>query len=241
MTNNPLKMRRILLKLSGESLLMGDRFGIDQQACLRVAYSLKRIKEAGIGLGVVIGGGNIFRGINLKELGMPRTPADYMGMIATLLNGIAIQQALASIGCKASVMSALECPKVAESYNWAQAMQHLEEGTILIFVGGTGNPYFTTDTAAALRASEIRADALLKATKVDGIYNKDPLKYVDAVKYPTISYERVLAEKLQVMDATAIALCQSNQIPIVVFNMNQFFNEKVETYLSDLSHGSLVS
>lgn len=232
--------KRVLLKLSGETLLKDQNFGIHQQACLEVARYLQRIQQAGIQLAVVIGGGNIFRGIDLRMTGMPRTPADHMGMLATLLNGIAIQQALAEIGTKAYVMSALDCPKVAESYNWLKALQYLEEGIIVIFVGGTGNPYFTTDTAAALRASEIHADILLKATKVDGIYNKDPLKYADAVKYEKISYSQVLAEQLGIMDSTAVALCRNNQIPIFVFNMERLVKEKPEDLLSTHKHGTLV-
>lgn len=219
----------------------GQLFGIDQEACMEVAGYLQRIHEAGIELGVVIGGGNIFRGINLKETGIPRTPADHMGMLATLMNGIAIQQALMSLGVPVCVMSALECPKVAEPYNWTQALRHLAEKTVVIFVGGTGNPYFTTDTAAALRASEIEADVLLKATKVEGIYNKDPLKYADAVKYEVMTYSQILAEKLQVMDATAVALCRSSQIPIFVFNMHRLLQEPIHELLSEVKRGTWVS
>lgn len=235
-----LPYKRVLLKLSGEMLMGNQGFGIDQQACRSVASYLHKIKQLGIQLAVVIGGGNIFRGIDPRASGMPRTPADHMGMLATLLNGIAIQQALISLGSKACTMTALECPKVAESYTWAKALQYLEEDTILIFVGGTGNPYFTTDTAAALRASEIQADILLKATKVDGIYNKDPLKHADAIKYSTISHSQMLAEKLLVMDATAVALCRSNQIPIFVFNMQKLLEDNLESILADLKHGTLV-
>ncbi|MBA3722641.1 MAG: UMP kinase [Parachlamydiaceae bacterium] len=240
-SNNKMPYKRILLKLSGETLLDENGFGISQHACKQVAGYLHKIKQSGVELGVVIGGGNIFRGLDLKESGMPRTPADHMGMLATLLNGIAIQQALISIGAKACVMSALECPKVAEPYNWMKALKYLEEGYIVIFVGGTGNPYFTTDTAAALRANEIHADILLKATKVDGIYNKDPLKYPDAKKYDKISYSQILAEKLQVMDATAVTLCSSGQIPIFVFNMKRLLGNNFQEVLTDLSHGTLVT
>lgn len=211
--------KRVLLKLSGESLSGPQQFGVSPDSCQQMALAIREIRQAGLEVAIVIGGGNIFRGVNLKELGMPRTPADQIGMLSTLINGIALQQALAVIDCPARLMSALECPKVAEPYNWSQALEALQKGSVLIFVGGTGNPYFTTDTAAALRASEIHADVLLKATKVDGIYNKDPLKYPDAIKYDVISYSQILAEKLEVMDATAIALCMSNRIPIFVFNM----------------------
>jgi uridylate kinase len=233
--------QRVLLKLSGETLLGSEPFGIYQEACMQVADYLSRFHLAGIQLGVVIGGGNIFRGIDLRLTGMPRTPADHMGMLATLLNGIALQEALMSLKVPACIMSALECPKVAEPYNWTNALQYLNEGYVVIFVGGTGNPYFTTDTAAALRASEIEADVLLKATKVEGIYDKDPLKYPDAIKYDRISYSRILAEKLQVMDATAIALCQSNKIPIFVFNMQRLIEEPLEEVLTQLQRGTWVS
>jgi uridylate kinase len=233
--------KRILLKLSGELLMGGNNFGIDQTACEKVAKALIKLQQSGLEVAVVIGGGNIFRGIQLNNTGMSRTPADQMGMLATLMNGIALQQALEACGCKSKVMSALECPKVAESFNYRNAAHALKQGELLIFVGGTGNPYFTTDSAAALRAAEIDADILLKATKVDGIYNKDPLKNKDAIKYEHISYERVLAEKLAVMDATAIALCQYNTIPILVFNMQRLFTEDpYSQILPPQSQGTLV-
>ena len=233
--------QRVLLKLSGETLMGSQPFGIHQEACMQVANYLSHFHRAGIELGVVIGGGNIFRGVDLRLMGMPRTPADHMGMLATLLNGVALQQSLMSHGVPVYVMSALECPKVAEPYNWTKALQYLKDGNVVIFVGGTGNPYFTTDTAAALRASEIGADVLLKATKVDGIYDKDPFKYSDAVKYETISYSQVLAEKLQVMDATAVALCRSSQIPIFVFNMSRLTEEPIEEVLNKVQYGTWVS
>lgn len=238
---SPPPFRRILLKLSGETLLGKKTFGIDEEACQQIANNLSRFHQAKIELGVVIGGGNIFRGIALKSAEIPRTPADHMGMLATLFNGIALQQMLESMGVPACLMSALECPKVAEPYQWKKALQYLGEGKIVIFVGGTGNPYFTTDTAAALRASEIEADLLLKATKVEGIYNKDPVKYADAIKYDAISYSQVLAEKLEVMDATAVALCRSNQIPIFVFNMHRLNDEPIEDILTKIHLGSWVS
>lgn len=240
MEQNPL-YRRVLLKLSGETLMGHQAFGIDPSACEQVATYLQRFHRAGIELGVVIGGGNIFRGMDLRLSGIPRTPADHMGMLATLLNGIALQQALMAQGVPVCVMSALECPKVAEPYNWTKALQYLKEGTVVLFVGGTGNPYFTTDTAAALRASEIGADVLLKATKVEGIYDKDPLKHPDAMKYETISYSQILAEQLQVMDATAVALCRSSQIPIFVFNMERLVQEPLEEVLTQVHRGTWVS
>lgn len=214
-----LPCKRVLLKLSGESLAGAQKFGIEYSNVQGIARSIKKLKEMNLEIAIVIGGGNIFRGINLKTSGISRTPADQIGMLATIMNGITLQEALNAIGCQARVMSALECPKAVEPYNWHHALEVLEKKEILIFVGGTGNPYFTTDTAAALRASEIHADALLKATKVDGIYNKDPIKHKNAVMYKDISYSQILAEKLEVMDATAIAMCMNNNIPIIVFNM----------------------
>lgn len=233
--------KRILLKLSGETIMGSQGFGVDFTACQEVAQSIKQIRDQQIELGIVIGGGNIFRGINLADSGMERTPADHMGMLATLINGTALQQAIRMQGCPARVMSALECPRVADSYNWRAAHEYLAAGEVVIFVGGTGNPYFTTDTASALRASEIHADILLKATKVDGIYNKDPLKYPDAVKYESITYTRALEEQLKIMDATAFALCMSNSIPIFVFNMERLNDLSIHEILSDQRHGTLVT
>lgn len=234
------QFKRILLKLSGELLLGDQSFGIQQKACVRLAEGLKYIRDNETEVAVVIGGGNIFRGLDLKLKGLQRTPADNMGMLATLLNGLALQQALEILGVSAVVMTALECPKVAESYNWKKALEYLAHGKVLIFVGGTGNPYFTTDTAAALRASEIQADILMKATKVDGIYDKDPLKNSDAVKFEKISYSEMLAEKLEVMDATAVALCQTNRIPMFVFDMQRLLKFEELDSLYDFSRGTLV-
>lgn len=231
--------KRILLKISGESLMGTNPFGVSTEACLHIAKALKDLHTAGLEVAVVVGGGNIFRGINLKDLGMARTPADQMGMLATLMNGIALKEALTSLYCKTRLMSALECPKVAEPYNWGQALEALSAGHIVLFVGGTGNPYFTTDTAAAMRACEIEADVLLKATKVDGIYNKDPLKYPDAVKYDTITYSQILAQKLEVMDSTSIALCMNNALPILVFNMKLLGSNQINSVLSG-QKGTLV-
>lgn len=239
--NTPLPYKRVLLKLSGELLLGNQPFGISYEACRSVALVLKEMRDAGLEVAVVIGGGNIFRGISLKASGIARTPADQMGMLATMMNGVALQQALTSINCKARVMSALECPAVVDSYNWNKALEFLGQGEVIVFVGGTGNPYFTTDSAAALRAGEIHADVLLKATKVDGIYDKDPLKHVDAVKYDRISYSQVLAEKLEVMDATAIALCRNNRIPIFVFNMNKLGRCAIAKIFSEKNQGTLVN
>lgn len=233
--------QRVLLKISGELLRGTQTYGIQMEACQQIASSIKKLKDGGLQVAVVVGGGNIFRGLSLDGIGMARTPADQMGMLATLMNGISLQQALTSQGCPTTVLSALECPRVAETYSWRRAQELLNGGQVLLFVGGTGNPYFTTDTAAALRASEIQADALLKATKVDGIYNKDPVKFSDATLYKTITYSQVLAEKLEVMDATSVALCRSNHIPIVVFNMQLLGKPDLIEQLSKGSIGTLVT
>lgn len=237
----PLKNKRILLKLSGEMLLGKNSFGIDQSTVSEWAAAIASFKQrAGVQLGIVIGGGNIFRGINLMDNTLPRTPADQIGMLATIMNGLVLQQAFEYVGAPCRVLSALECPKVVESYTWRLSRQYLHAGDIVIFVGGTGNPYFTTDTAAAMRANEIDADMLLKATKVDGVYNKDPVKHSDAVKYSTLTYAQMLAEKLAVMDATAVTLCQSNQLPIFVFNMQQLKNRE-QTILENSELGTLIT
>ncbi len=230
------KLKRVLIKLSGEILQGSQPFGIDMKAAQTLATSIGQFAKEGIEVGLVIGGGNIFRGINLADSGIARTPADQMGMLATIMNGIALQQALQTAGFPTLVMSALDCPKVVEPYQWNRCMEALKSGKIVIFVGGTGNPYFTTDTAASLRASEIGADALLKATKVDGIYSKDPVRHQDAEFYRRVSYSQVLAEKLQVMDATSIAMCRSNKIPIFVFKMDLLGKKNI---LEDLSSGTI--
>lgn len=236
-----LAFRRVLLKLSGESLAPSHAFGIDPNNVLKIAHSLARIHRAGIQLGVVIGGGNIFRGTNLSSIGIPRVPADHMGMVGTLLNGISIQQALLALGIPVCLMTALECPQVAESFHWATAKASLEKGEVVLFVGGTGNPYFTTDSAAALRASEMGADVLLKATKVNGIYDKDPCQHEDAKKYDTLSYTQIIKDDLKIMDLTAVALCFKNQIPIFVFNMQRLIEDSVEELFVERGHGTWVS
>jgi len=233
--------KRVLLKLSGETLIGSQGFGIQQAALEQLAQSLKTIKDEGLQLGVVIGGGNLFRGIQLKNDTIPRTPADQIGMLATLMNGLSLEQALNAIGCSARVLTALECPRVAETYTWHKATEYLNKGDILIFSGGTGNPYFTTDTAAALRASEIQADVLMKATKVDGVYNKDPLKHKDAIKYDTITYSQVLNDKLKIMDATAIAMCRESSTPVFVFNMNLLGKEKMGSLLDKPTMGTWIA
>ncbi len=207
--------RRVLLKLSGEALLgPSQSFGIDPPTCHHIATTIQEIASLGVQIGIVIGGGNFFRG---SQLDMPRVPADQMGMLATLMNAMALHQALERISCPAHILSAI--PSFIDPYDQAKALRHLDQGTVLIFAGGTGNPYFTTDSAAALRALEIEADVLIKATKVDGIYNKDPLKYSGAVKFDRLTYTDVLAKQLQVMDLAAIALCLGRKMPIRVVQM----------------------
>lgn len=230
------KFKRVLLKLSGEALMGSQKFGIDAEICHRIAKDVKELLLLNVQVGIVIGGGNIFRGVKAAQTGMGRTPADHIGMLATLINGIALQQAFEQLDCDSRIMSAIACDVMAESYSWKEALAYLEQGKVLIFVGGTGNPYFTTDSAAALRALEVQAEILIKATKVDGIYDKDPLKYADAVKYNQVTYSEVLANQLQVMDATAIALCRENRLPIRVIDLfgehslkRAIFNEPVGT------------
>jgi uridylate kinase len=211
--------QRVLLKLSGESL-KGEGSGvIDHVACDKIADAICEIYRLGIQIGVVIGGGNIFRGNMAEQFGFARTPADHVGMLATTINGLILGQVLSEKGCQIRVMSALNFDGIVEPYNWRHALHSLEKGHIVIFVGGTGNPYFTTDTTAAMRASEIEAEVLLKGTKVDGIYDKDPKENRDAVKSDHLTYSEVLTKNLHVMDATAIALCRESNIPIHVFNL----------------------
>lgn len=211
--------RRVLIKLSGESL-KGETPGVvDHVACDFIADAILELYELGIQIGLVIGGGNIFRGTQAQVFGFARTPADHVGMLATTINGLILGQVLSVKGCRTRIMSALNFDGIVEPYNWSHAQHSLEKGHIVIFVGGTGNPYFTTDTSAALRASEIEAEVLLKATKVDGIYDKDPMKYPDAVKMDKLTFGEVLARDLHVMDQTAVAMCRVNRIPIHVVNL----------------------
>ncbi len=196
-----------------------QKFGVDPDSTFHVANTVKEIINQGIQVAIVIGGGNIFRGLKGSGAGMARTPADHIGMLATMINGIALQQAFEKAHCESRIMSAIACDVMAECYNWKNALTYLDRGLVLIFVGGSGSPYFTTDTAAALRALEVKAEVVIKATKVDGVYDKDPLKYSDAVKFEKISYSEVLEKQLEVMDATAITLCRENKIPIRIFNV----------------------
>ena len=212
--------RRILLKLSGEALLGSQQYGIDPAVIRRVAVEIAEVVGLGVQVGLVIGGGNIFRGAGLAEAGMDRVTADHMGMLATVINSLAMQDALERQGTVARVLSALQIHEVCEDYIRRRAMRHLEKGRVTIFAAGTGNPFFTTDTAASLRAIEIGADVLIKATKVDGVYSADPMKDPNAVRYRSLSFDQVLADQLRVMDATAIVMCRENNLPLVVFNLN---------------------
>jgi len=213
--------KRILLKLSGESL-MGDRqYGIDNNQVLQYAKDVKSVFDEGIEIAIVVGGGNIFRGLSAEKSGMERAQADYMGMLATVINCMAMQNALESIGVETRLQSAIKMEQICEPYIRRRAMHHLQDGKIVIFGAGTGNPYFTTDTAASLRAIEIKADVVLKGTRVDGIYTADPEKDPSATRYDEISYQEVYDKGLNVMDMTAITLCQENKLPIIVFDMNK--------------------
>ena len=218
--------KRVLLKLSGEALV-GDRSsGIDPYVVNLIAGEIGEVVALDVQLGLVVGGGNIFRGVEAEARGMDRTTADYMGMLATIINSLALQSALEHCGIETRVQSAIEMKEIAEPFIQRRAIRHLEKGRVVIFAGGTGNPYFTTDTAASLRAIEIRADVILKATKVDGIYDKDPVQYSDATMFKKISYTDVLTKALKAMDATAVSLCRDNNLPIVVFNLRKMGNIK---------------
>jgi uridylate kinase len=211
--------KRILLKLSGEALMGEDKYGIHPPTLVRLAEEIMELKRAGIEVAVVIGGGNIFRGVQGATKGMDRASADYMGMLATCINSLALQDAIEKVGGSTRVLSAIKMEQIAEPYIRRRAVRHLEKGRVVIFAAGTGNPYFTTDTAASLRAMEINADVILKATKVDGVYDADPKKNPNAKRFRTLTYMDVLKGQLSVMDSTAISLCMDNALPIVVFDM----------------------
>jgi uridylate kinase len=221
--------KRIVLKLSGEALQGKKSHGIDNSVLVSISNQIKEIRDLHVDVAIVLGGGNIFRGqenTDSQGLDMDRSVADYMGMLATVINGLALQNVLEKKGMPTRVMTAIEMQRIAEPYIRRKAIRHLEKGRVVIFVSGTGNPYFTTDTAAALRAMEINADAILKATKVDGVYSADPMKVKDAKKFDRLKYIDVLKKGLKVMDATAISLCMDNKLPIVVFNLNKEGNIK---------------
>ncbi len=217
---NKLRYKRILLKLSGESLMGGKGFGIDHNVLEFFSEEVKKVHERGVQLGIVIGGGNIYRGLSAIDQGIDRVTGDQMGMLATMINSLALQNAVEKAGIQTRLMSAIKMEEIAEPYIRRRAIRHLEKGRVVIFGAGTGHPYFSTDTAASLRAVEIEADVIVKGTRVDGVFNADPEKHPDAVKYENISYLDILKKNLRVMDLTAVSLCQENDLPMVVFNMD---------------------
>ncbi|MDO8484741.1 MAG: UMP kinase [Candidatus Limnocylindrales bacterium] len=217
----PLRYRRVLLKLSGEALLGDRQYGVDPAFCAFIASQVAEIHRLGVQVGIVVGGGNIFRGLAASARGMDRATGDYIGMLATVMNGLALQDALERAGVPTRVMTAIAMNEVAEPYIRRRAIRHLEKGRVALFVAGTGNPYFTTDTAAALRAVEINAEVLLKATKVDGVYDRDPMAHPDAQRYAHLEYADLLRDQLRVLDSTAVSLCMENDLPIIVFDLNQ--------------------
>src|SRR5438270_7177184 len=231
--------KRILLKLSGEALAADRGFGVDTTRIHQIAEEIKDVHALGVEIAIVVGGGNFFRGVADQAKDMDRVSADHMGMLATVINALALQDALEKRAVYCRVMSAIEMNQVAEPYIRRRAMRHLEKGRFVIFAAGTGNPYFSTDTAASLRAMEIKADAILKATKVDGIYDADPVLVKDAVMFDTISYLDILKKGLRVMDSTAISLCKDNNLPIVIFNLNKAGN--IKRVVTGEKVGSLVS
>jgi uridylate kinase len=240
-----LRYRRILLKLSGEALLGERQYGVDPAFCAFIAKQVATVVAMGVQVGIVVGGGNIFRGLAASAKGMDRATGDYIGMLATVMNGLALQDALERAGIPVRVMSAIAMNEIAEPYIRRRAVRHLEKGRVAIFVAGTGNPYFTTDTAAALRAVEIDAEVLLKATKVDGVYDADPMKDPNATRYETLTYHDVLKDQLKVLDAAAVSLCMENDLPIVVFDLNAPDNvtrvargDKVGTLISATTGGA---
>lgn len=237
--NSPL-FNRILLKLSGEALMGSQNYGIDVSVAESVAKELKTVHALGIEIAIVVGGGNIFRGVSESAGNMDRASADYIGMMATIMNAVVLQDALEKEGVFTRTLSAIDVPQIAEPFIRRRAIRHLEKKRVVIFAAGTGNPYFTTDSAAALRALEIEAEVIFKGTKVNGIYSADPVKVPDAVKYDTVSYREVLEKRLQVMDSSAISLCMDNNLPIMVFNMLDEGNI-VKAVCGDLSIGTLVS
>lgn len=235
-----MQYKRILLKLSGEALMGSKQFGIDAAMVMQYAEEIKQIADAGVQVAIVIGGGNIFRGIQAGANGIDRVQGDYMGMLATMINSMALQSGLEKIGVWTRLLSAIEMKEIAEPYIKRRAVRHLEKGRVVIFGAGTGNPYFTTDTAAALRATEIEADVILKGTRVDGIYDADPEKNKAAKKFDTLTFNEAITRQLNVMDRTAFTLCQENHLPIIVFDMNNKGNlrrvvngEKIGTLVTD--------
>lgn len=231
---------RILLKISGEALMGTQNYGIDVNVARNVADEIKDVRAAGVEIAVVVGGGNIFRGVSKSAGNMDRSSADYIGMLATVMNAVVLQDALEKLDVFTRVMSAIDIPQLAESFIRRRAIRHLEKNRVVIFAAGTGNPYFTTDSAAALRALEIKADVILKATKVDGIYNADPMENPSATRFDCITYQEVLEQQLKVMDASAISLCMDNRLPIVVFNMRTAGNI-MRVVMGEVGVGTRVS
>lgn len=235
-----LAFKRILLKLSGEALMGGQNYGIDTAVAESVAREIKAVHDLGVEVAIVVGGGNIFRGVSKSAGNMDRAAADYIGMLATVMNAVVLQDAMEKLDVYTRVMSAIDIPQLAEPFIRRRAVRHLEKQRVVIFAAGTGNPYFTTDSAAALRACEINADVIFKATKVDGIYTADPMTDPTAKRFETISYQEVLEKQLKVMDTSAISLCMDNNLPIMVFNMTENGNI-IKAASGDLSIGTLVS
>lgn len=233
------RFQRILLKLSGEALLGDKPFGIDAAILNRLAKEIKVLIESGIQVSLVVGGGNLFRGAELQDSGMERVTGDHMGMLATVMNALALQDAIEKVGIPVRVMSSIPIDQVCEEFIRRRAIRHMEKGRVVICAAGTGNPFFTTDTAASLRAIELGTDAMLKATKVDGVYNSDPMKNPDAVKFRTLTYNEVLEQNLGVMDATAVVMCRDNNLPLLVFNMTK--EGEIINALSDNSVGTLIT
>ena len=239
-TGQSLAYRRVLLKISGEALMGEQNYGIDVNVARSVAEELKAVHDLGVEVAVVVGGGNIFRGVSKSAGNMDRSSADYIGMLATVMNAVVLQDALEKVDVHTRVLSAIDIPQLAESFIRRRAVRHLEKGRIVIFAAGTGNPYFTTDSAAALRALEIKADIILKATKVDGVYSADPMQHPTAERYDEITYEDVLKRQLRVMDASAISLCMDNNLPIIVFNMTESGNIR-RVVMGELGVGTRIS
>lgn len=233
-----MKYQRVLLKLSGEALMGKNQFGIDNDRLMQYAVEIKQAVDRGVQMAIVVGGGNIFRGVQAEKGGMERTQGDYMGMLATMINSMALQSALESLEVQTRLMSAIKMEQIAEPFIRRRAIRHLEKGRVVIFGAGTGNPFFTTDSAASLRAIEINANVILKGTRVDGIYSDDPEKNAEATKYETITFEEVYSKGLNVMDLTAFTLCNENKLPIIVFDMNQSGN--LQRVISGESIGTRV-
>jgi uridylate kinase len=231
--------KRVLLKVSGEALMGEQKFGLDPDASLFLAQGIQELCALGIEVSLVIGGGNIFRAVDAEKFNLTRVLADQMGMLATAINGLLLEQGLLSLGVECAILSAFKCKDFFEAYNWRLALEYLDKKKVLILVGGTGRPYFTTDTAAALCANELGAEALLKATKVDGIYDKDPLKFKEAKKFTRLTYSEALVQDLKVMDATAFALCKENKLPIYVFNL--FKKGALKNAVCEQTEGTLVT